>query len=380
MRSFWHPSVNAVLPSGSRKLRCCVPLLLLCLGSALSVVAQEASPSDDSAVVSATAGSASAKDDVPVVNGSSVVVSKPLALPPIRLSRKYDMDRIGDRGVGDGFNIFSLNRERAMGESLAHRFEAHSQLVTDPEVNAYVTRVVQHLAINSDAKVPFTVKVVKNGEINVISLPGGFLYVNSGLITACPDEATFVGFLAHEVAHVAARHVTKTLTRRTLLRLGTIPLLFFTGGIAAAIDNAAGFAMPLTNAKFVRDSEREADLLGIEYTYAAGYDPEAFVQFFEMIAAQQKFKGSKFLRFMFASHPMSEDRVKRAQAVIATLLPDKQKYVLDTSDFQQFKLRLLQLNDQTCRDANNKPVMLGSGKQCANTTDADGRPKLQKRK
>ncbi len=347
-------------------------LLLVCLGTAGTLAAQD------------TAGeAATVQDDHSGAANSTVTMTNSAdstnsATVKLTFPRKYDMDRIGDRGIGEGFNLFSLNRERALGESMARRLDGRLQLVTDPEVNSYVNRIVQRLAINSDAKVPFTVRVVKNEDANATSFPGGYLYVNSGLIAASPDEATFAGILAHEVAHVAARHVTKMLTRRMLFRIGAIPLMFMTGGIALAVDNAAGFAMPLSNAKYVRDSEREADLLAVEYTYAAGYDPEAFVQFFEMIAAKQKYKGSKFINLMFSTHVMTEDRVRRAQAAIAAVLPERDKYVIDTSEFRQVKARLSETADQPCRDANDRPVLVGSGKQCSGA-DSDGRPKLKRR-
>lgn len=368
MQRYWRAIVGTVVLPGFREIGFCLVLLFAGLGSAGSLAAQDAAGPE----------SAAREDGSDMTGSAAAAVQPPAPEVKLKLSRKYDMDRIGDRGIGDGFNLFSLNRERALGESMARRLDGRLQLVTDPEVNAYVNRVVQHLAINSDAKVPFTVRIVKNEDANATSFPGGYLYVNSGLIAACPDEATFVGILAHEVGHVAARHVTKALTRRMLFRVGAIPLMFITGGIAVAVDNAAGVAMPIYSAKFVRDSEREADLLAVEYTYAAGYDPEAFVQFFETIAAKQKFKGSKFINLMFSSHLMTEDRVRRAQAAIAAVLPERDKYVIDTSDFRQVKARLSEVAGLPCRDSNDKPVLVGSGKQCTGT-DSDGRPKLKRR-
>lgn len=295
----------------------------------------------------------------------------------VKFPSKYDVQRIGDRSVGKGVNFFSLSREREMGENMSRDLDAHLQLVRDPELNAYVNRVVQNLVIHSDAKVPFTVRVVKNDEVNAFSLPGGFLYVNTGLIAAAPDEATFAGILAHEVAHVAARHATKTLTRRMLFRVAYVPLMFVTGGAAVAIGNAAGVAIPLSNMKFNRDAEREADLLGLEYAYSAGYDPGAFVQFFETLRSRQKRKPPKFFGMMFTSHPMDTDRIKRAQVVITSLLPEKSDYVIDTSDFRAAKERLFQVDRQPCSDASGRPILVNAGQHCGDQTNKEKRPTLR---
>ncbi len=338
---------------------CGITLLLICLGVTGLAAAQD----------SDNVGSADAKAPAQAVVESTVKVK----VPP-----KYDVDRIGDRGIGKGINFFSLNRERAMGEAMSRDLDAHLHLVGDPGLNAYVNRVVQNLVIHSDAKVPFTVRVVKDDEVNAFSLPGGFLYVNSGLIEAAPDEATFAGILAHEVAHVAARHATRTMTRRMMLRMASIPLMFLTGGAATAINATASFAVPISNMKFTRNSEREADLLGLEYAYAAGYDPEAFVQFFETIQSRQQHKMPRLMSLMFISHPMTDDRIKRAQEAISTMLPEKTNYVIDTSDFRQAKARLFQVLQTPCRREDGRPALLRAGKRCSDS-DPDDHPTLRRR-
>ncbi len=299
--------------------------------------------------------------------------------PKAKLPAKYDIDRIGDRGIGGGFNLFSLEKERALGEAMSQRHEAHVKLVADPDINLYVNRVVQNLAMHSDAKLPITVRVVKNDGPNAYSFPGGFLYVTTGLIAVCPDEATFAGILAHEVAHIAARHVTKTITRRTMVRLATLPLMFLSGGVAAAVDNTAAVAMPMSNAKFVRDSEHEADLLALEYAYVAGYDPVVFVQFFETIEARQKRKIPGFMGLMFMPHLMNADRIRRLQAFINTALPAKTNYIIDTSDFSQLKARLFQVTEQPCRGVDGRPVLLSAGRQCPDPAETNDAPKLRRK-
>ncbi len=370
---------------GLTKTLCTLALLLLALaGCSTAALAQD---SDADAAANNANTVASASIDTPVVSASTDAPTlpattdghlQPLVHSTLRLKfpRKYDVDRIGDRGIGKGLNFFSLNRERAMGESMSRDLDAHLHLVRDPELTAYVNRVVQNLALHSDSKLPITVRVVQNDEVNAFSLPGGFLYVNSGLIAACPDEATFAGILAHEVAHVAARHATRTMTRQMLFRMSTLPLVFVSGGIAAGIGNAAGFAIPFSNMKFNRDAEREADLLAVEYSYAAGYDPEAFVQFFETLQSRQKHKIPKFFGLMLTSHPMNEERIKRAQAEIETLLPEKSDYVLDTSDFRAAKDRLFQVVRQPCTDASGRPILVSAGQKCGDKTE-NKRPSLR---
>ncbi len=350
-----------------RKAVFALTLFLLALCSPATAIGQG---SDAVAAISRPDPVASANDDAGIQ--PVITVTTKLKVP-----RKYDVDRIGDRGIGKGINFFSLKRERALGESMSSDLDAHLHLVRDPDLNAYVNRVVQNLVLHSDAQVPFTVKIVKNDEVNAFSLPGGFLYVNTGLIAASPDEATFAGILAHEVAHVAARHATRTLTRQMLFRMASVPMMFLTGGAAIAINNAAGVVVPISNMKFSRDSEREADLLAIEYAYSAGYDPGAFVQFFETLQSRQKHKVPKVFGLMLSSHPMNEDRIKRAQAVITTMLPEKSDYIIDTSDFRAAKVRLSEVIHQPCTDAHGRPILLGAGQRCSTKADPEDRPTLR---
>jgi predicted Zn-dependent protease len=289
----------------------------------------------------------------------------------LRYKRKYDVDCIGERGIGKGLNFFSLKREAALGQQMAKELNVHLQFIEDPEINAYVNGLVQNLAIHSDAQVPFTVRVVKDDEINAYSLPGGFLYVNTGLIVDVPDEATLAGLLAHEIAHVAARHGTKNLTKRYLFKIATLPVALVGGAALTATD----VAVPMLMYKFSRDSEREADLLGIEYAYAAGFDPQEFVRFFENLNVRSKQK-IPFVFQMFATHPVSKDRIRRAQSEIATLLPAKSEYVIDSSAFDQMKQRLSSLLAGPCEGSNGKPVLLGPTKHCPDTSQSEQRPKL----
>lgn len=366
------PSVFSDPVPAFRKTIFAISLLFLALCGSLTAVGQNpdtvASIDHPDAVASGTESHSTpaAFPDVSVPPAAAAAIK-------LKVRPKYDVDRIGERGIGKGLNFFSLKRERALGEAMAGDLDAHLHLIRDPELNAYVSHVVQNLVFHSDAQVPFTVKIVKDDEVNAFSLPGGFLYVNTGLIAAAPDEATFAGILAHEVAHVAARHATKALTRRMLFRMAYVPMMFITGGAAIAINNAAGFVMPMAKLKFSRDSECEADLLGLEYVYAAGYDPGAFVQFFETIQSHQRQKHNmpKILGLMFNSQPATADRIKRAQAVITTMLPEKSDYIIDTSAFQSAKNRLSEVIHEPCTDAHGRPILLGAGQHCGDKSDSE---------
>ncbi|MBV9608273.1 MAG: M48 family metalloprotease, partial [Acidobacteria bacterium] len=221
-----------------------------------------------------------------------------------------------------------------------------TRLVTDPMVTEYVNRIGQNIVRNSDARVPFTIKVIDDDEVNAFALPGGFFYVNSGLILAADNEAELAGVMAHEIGHVAARHATKNATKAQIWNLASIPLIFAGGPAGYAVRQAAGLLVPMSFLKFSRNAENEADLLGIEYEYAAGYDPQAFVEFFEKLQARDK-KHHSAIAKAFATHPMTEDRVKAAQKAIATYLPPREEYVVTTSDFEEVKEHLYQLTNHT---------------------------------
>ena len=281
---------------------------------------------------------------------------------------KYDVTMIGRREVAGGVNFYSLDREMALGRDLSKQVEATSKLVTDPVVTEYVNRIGQNLVRNSDARVPFTIKVLDNGEVNAFALPGGFFYIDSGLILAADSEAELAAVMAHEIAHVAARHATKNMTKSEIWNLASIPLMFIGGPAGYAIAEIASIAVPMTFLRFSRDAEREADLLGLEYDYAAGYDPQAFVQFFEKLGVDQQ-KHSRLAK-MFSTHPMNADRVLAAQDEIRQYLPSRDSYIVDTSEFDRVKARLLAF-DNTRRLSpgdSRRPVLL---KRTGSPTDPD---------
>ena len=264
---------------------------------------------------------------------------------PKKLDARYDITQIGTRDVGQGLDFYSLNREIAMGQALAREVENQVRLVKDPVITEYINRLGQRLVRNSDAKVPFTIKVIDSDEINAFALPGGFFYVNTGMIMAADDEAELAGVMAHEIAHVAARHATKNESRGDLMDLMSMPLIFFGGPVAMVLQQAMNLAIPMSYFKFTRDAEREADLLGLEYQYASGYDPEEFVRLFERLKATEKKKQSPFDK-AFATHPMNSERIRRAQEEIANYLPSRDDYVVDTSEFQEVRRQVMELSDR----------------------------------
>ncbi len=261
-------------------------------------------------------------------------------LPPGALAQKHkDVEEIGARDINRGsWNFYSIEREIELGRQLAGQVESTSLLLRDREVQAYVNELVQRLVRNSDAQLPFTVRVIDSDEINAFALPGGFVYVNTGLILEAQTEAELAGVLAHEIAHVTARHATKRATKATLFRWFTLPLIFVGGPIGLAVQQGLGLAVPLTFLKFARGAEREADYLGLQYTYSSGYDPLALIDFLERLSEHER-KGN--LPKVFSSHPMSKERIKRAQEEIAQVLPARTDYVVSTSRFDQVKARLL---------------------------------------
>ena len=261
--------------------------------------------------------------------------------PDVKPGSKADVDAIGNRGVGKGVNFYSLEREMSLGKSLAQEVERSSKLIDDPIVSEYVNRVGQNLVRNSDAKVPFTIKVIDSDVVNAFALPGGFFYVHSGLILRADSEAELAGVMAHEIAHVAARHGTKNATKGELAQMATIPLILLgPGGWAGyGLYEGLNFAIPMSFLKFSRDAEYEADYLGLQYMYAAGYDPNAFVTFFEKVEAEEKRQPGTVPKF-FSTHPPTPERVVAIQKEIGNVLPARDQYIVTTSEFDSVKARL----------------------------------------
>jgi len=261
---------------------------------------------------------------------------------------KTDVDAVGNRNVGCGRGVgnwYTVEGQVARGRVYAQQIESQIKLVNDPVVTEYVNRIGQNLVRNSDAQVPFTIKVIDSDVVNAMALPGGFFYVNSGLILAADEEAEMAGVMAHEIAHVAACHYGREMTRANLLQMASIPFIFMGGAIGYAGYEAAGLAIPMTFLRFSRGFEAEADYLGVEYMYRAGYDPSAFVSFFEKIQAMEKKKPGTLSK-AFDTHPQTPDRIEKTQDEIRKILPSKQQYVVTTSEFDEVKARLASIENR----------------------------------
>jgi len=316
----------------------------------------------------------------------------------VKPGSEKDVNAIGNRGVGKGVNLYSLQREIAMGKQAAMEVEKTAKMINDPVVTEYVNRVGQNLVRNSDAKVPFTIKVIDSDEINAMALPGGFFYVNSGLLLHADEEAELAGVMGHEIAHVAARHGTKNETKGEIMQWASIPLILLgPGGWAGyGLYEGLNLALPMSYLKFTRDSEREADYLGLQYMYKTGYDPNAFVSFFEKVEAEERRHPGSIPK-IFSTHPPTPDRVQKAQEEIATILPARDEYVVTTSEFDVVKARLRRIETRNKLDdkkGGEKPTLrtrteqqpppdktsTTSGQQPQSGDDSDpDRPVLKKR-
>src|SRR6204780_5037308 len=248
--------------------------------------------------------------------------------------KEKNPDAIGDRDVGKGLNCYTLEKEIAIGKQMAQQVERQAKMLDDPTITEYVNRVGQNLVRNSDAKVPFTFQVIDDDTLNAFALPGGFIFVHTGLIHTAETEAEMASAMAHEIAHVAARHMTRQACRAQIANIATIPLIFLGGLPGYAIRQGAGMAIPMTFLSFSRGFESEADYLGLQYLYAAGYDPNAAIDMFEKMMSLEKRKPGSIAK-AFSTHPLNGDRLKKTQAEIDKILPPKPEYIVNTSEYME---------------------------------------------
>ena len=314
--------------------------------------------------------------------------------PNVKAGSKQDVSAIGNRSVGHGLNFYSLEHEIQLGKQLSAEVERQAKFINDPVVTEYVNRVGQNLVRNSDAQVPFTIKVIDSDVVNAFALPGGFFYVNSGLILHADEESELAGVMAHEIAHVCARHGTKQATKGEITQLAMIPAMIFIPYTLAgyAIYQGMQFAIPMAFLQFTRTDEAEADYLGLQYMYKAGYDPNAFVAFFEKVASDEK-KQPGTIPKIFSTHPPTPERIKASQKEIATVLPQRAEYIVTTSEFDVVKhrLQLIEANVKVNDKNPNKPALRKKTAQTqapqpgdTSTTGSDpnsdpDRPTLQRR-
>jgi predicted Zn-dependent protease len=299
-----------------------------------------------------------------------------------KVDPRNDPDQIGNRNVAKGPNFFSIPEEIELGKGLAAQVTSHSKIIDDPVIAEYINRIGQNLVRNSDAKFPFTIKVIDVDDVNAFALPGGFFFVNSGLILRADTEAELAGVMAHEIAHVAARHITRQVTKSQIAQIMTTPLIFFPGWGGVGARQAAGVGVPLSFMHFSQADESDADLLGLQYMYKTGYDPQAFVDFFEKILALQRKQPNTLSQF-FSSHPPTAKRITTSQKNIQLLLKDHPEYVVTTTEFDTVKARLEELQnrrkvedkDQNGPTLRKKPGAGGDD----STPGEDNRPTLKRR-
>ena len=300
--------------------------------------------------------------------GSEKIKVKPGSIEDVSAVGNRD---IGGRGMG---NWYSVDTEIKMGKMYADEIEKSTRFINDPVVLEYVNRVGQNIVKNSDCKVPFTIKIIDSDEINAMALPGGFFYVNSGLILNADEEAELAGVMAHEIAHVCAHHAVREQTRMNYAQLGTIPLIFIGGWTGYGIYEAASLAVPITFLQFSRDFEAQADYLGVQYMYRAGYDPQAFISFFEKIQALEKRKPGAVAK-VFTDHPQTPDRILHSQEEIARILPPRDEYTVTTSEFDDVKARLARIeNKRRLVDSKDtkKPSLRLTGTSTGDPTSQSG--------
>ncbi len=301
--------------------------------------------------------------------GSQKINVKPGSIEDVGAVGNRD---IGGRGVG---NWYSTDTEIKMGREYAQEVEKSTKLITDPVVTEYVNRIGQNIVKNSDCKVPFTIKVIDSDEINAFALPGGFFYVNSGLILNADEEAELAGVMAHETAHVCAHHAMREMTRLNYAQIGMVPVMIFVGGWTGyGIYEGSQLALPMTFLMFSREFEAQADYLGLQYMYRAGYDPQAFITFFEKVQALEKRKPGLVSK-AFADHPQTPDRILHSQEEIARILPARDEYTVTTSEFDDVKARLARIeNKRRLTDTRNgkKPSLRKAGTGTGDPTSPSG--------
>ena len=337
------------------------------LMSSVAVMAQTSTQKPGEQAPKTTNQKTSKEKQTESANTSVAKSSKPL-------STNEDPAMIGKRNINGGFLIpkmaGSIEKEVRLGRELAAEVDRQAKFVDDPIISEYVNRVGQNIVLNSDSKVPFTIKVIDSDEVNAFALPGGFFYVNKGLLLAADNEAELAGVMAHEIAHVAARHAVENQAKGTLLEWGAIAGSIFLGGIPGMIyQNTAGLGLLGVFMKFSRSAEEEADKLGVQYMYAAGYDPGAMATMFEKLEAKNK-KKPGFIARAFATHPAPPDRRASALA-LAARFPEREEYVVSSSEFQRVKGRLLRLS--------NARASTTGAIQAAEEGGAPGRPTLKRR-
>jgi hypothetical protein len=336
-------------------------------GQAKDQTSPQSSQSNTQEKQSNTAGTDKAKPS------SSPKPTQPSVKKP--LSTGEDPEMIGKRNINKGIwaggilGAKGTESEVKMGRMLAAQVDKEAKFVDDPLITEYVNRVGQNVVLHSDAKVPFTIRVIDADEVNAFALPGGFFYVNKGLILAADNEAELAGVMAHEIAHVAARHAMENEAKMRAIDYGMLAGMILGGPIVSnVLYNGGQFFEGMAFLKFSRGAEEEADKLGVQYMWAAGYDPGAMATMFEKLEAKNKKKPGSVAK-LFQDHPAPADRRQSALA-LAARFPEREEYVISSSEFQRVKNRLLRLSNAR---------VSGAGAIAASDDGTPGRPTLKRR-
>ena len=324
-------------------------------------------PATDTSKKPPAPGTTPVKGDIPATNVNPEKVVEPGSQKVnVKSGSIDDVNAVGNRDIGGRgmSNWYSTDSEIKMGKTYAMEIEKSTRFITDPVVTEYVNRIGQNIVKNSDCKVPFTIKVIDSDEINAFALPGGFFYVNSGLVLNADEEAELAGVMAHETAHVCAHHAAREMTRLNYAQIGMVPVMIFVGGWTGyGIYEGSSIAIPVAFMHFSREFEAQADYLGVQYMYRAGYDPQAFITFFEKVQALEKRKPGAVAK-VFSDHPQTPDRIQHSQDEIAHILPARDQYTVTTSEFDDVKARLARIeNKRRLTDSKNgkKPSLRRAG-------------------
>ncbi len=240
-----------------------------------------------------------------------------------------------------GFNLISVEEEKQLGDKFATEIEKQHKVVTDPEVQAYIDGVGKKLLTGvENVQFPYTFKVVKDDSINAFAIPGGHTYVNTGLLKAAESEDELAAVMAHEINHVVARHSTRQMTQKygysllLQLVLGQDPNML--AQLASQLFGTAG------SLYYSRGMETQADYLGVETMYKAGYNPEGMVAFFQKLQAENSQQPGKLTKFL-SSHPLTTERIETVKGEISKLPPKKYSSSNASSEFAKIKAKAQQL-------------------------------------
>ena len=253
-----------------------------------------------------------------------------------------DINAIGHRVIGypSGYgNWYSLDKEKEIGAQVSAAFEKSTTLLHDSITQAYLDRLAQTIALNSDSQLPITIRVIDSEDSYALTLMGGHQYISRGLILQLQNEGELAAAIARGIAHTALRSATGEATRTSLMKMVAVPVVFNGQDGVVANSTDPGMAVPLTFLKFRRDDESAADYFGVQYLYKSGYEPECFIGFI-----QEAWPPSgKPTVAAFSPFPPLPERLKALEKEIREILPKRSGAVTSTGEFAAVREHLLSL-------------------------------------